>query len=259
MTNILVTGASGQLGRAIQAISNQHTGCIFHFTDRAELDITNGDAIASLFGENTFDYCINCAAFTNVEGSEREPEKAYAVNDRAVGNLARECKEHSVTLIHISTDYVFDGLKESPYLPSDRPNPINEYGRSKWEGEKKIEKTLKEFYIVRTSWLYSEQGRNFYTTIVSKAAESSVIQVTDQQKGCPTHVNNLAEFILKEIIGRNPAFGIYHYTDGEAMTWFDFARKIVEAENLEGKVTIEKAKNYRTFAARPKNSVLIQS
>ena len=175
----------------------------------------------------------------------------------ALNNLQLQCNKHNVILIHISTDYVFDGKKEGGYLTTDLPNPINQYGMSKLAGENFIQEILDKYYIIRTSWLYSEYGNNFYNTIVNKAKTESVLYITDEQTGCPTNANNLAKYILNLIVSQNSEYGIYHFTDGKAMTWYDFAKEILRETNLDEKVRVEKAKNYRTFAKRPKNSVLL--
>lgn len=256
MIRILVTGSNGQLGKCFQKSASQYTELEFVFRNSKALDITNTENIESIFELKNCDYCINCAAYTNVEQSEKTPEKAFKVNAEGARNLAKFCKEHNIILVHISTDYVFDGEKKSPYTVDDIPSPINEYGKSKLLGEQYIQRLLQKYYIVRSSWLYSEFGSNFYKTILKKAEMEEVIYVTDEQTGCPTNANNLSKYILEEMILRNKDYGIYHFTDGEAMTWFDFALVIQKENNLEGKVQIVRGKNYRTFAKRPKSSIL---
>ena len=258
MKKILVTGANGQLGQCLQKISDQYLELEFTFLNSKQLDITSIHAVNTTFSSNHFDYCINCAAYTNVEQAEKTPEKAFKVNAEGVKNLALACKENKVILIHISTDYVFDGEKKEGYVPEDKPNPINEYGKSKLKGEEYIENILKEFLIIRTSWLYSEFGNNFYKTILQKAISHEKIHVTDSQIGCPTNSNNLVQYLLQFIMFDSIDYGIRHYTDGEAMTWYGFAQRVLNENNLVTKCNLEKAKNYRTFARRPKNSVLIQ-
>lgn len=256
MTKVLVTGSGGQLGRCIQNISEKHSWIKFTFLEAKVLDITDVQKVHTIFESDNFDFCINCAAYTNVEQAEKTPEKAYAVNSEGVRNMALACKKYGVTLIHISTDYVFDGEKDGPYTVDDIPNPINEYGKSKWEGEKHIQQILDQYFIVRTSWLYSEFGKNFYTTILRKAKTEKIIYVTDEQTGCPTRASNLADFIVNLIVAKNQNFGFHHFTDGVATTWYDFAIEIIRKNGLEGKVSVEKAKNYRTFALRPRNGIL---
>jgi dTDP-4-dehydrorhamnose reductase len=256
MKRILVTGSNGQLGKCLQKIAGNYNSLDFKFLDSKGLDITNVKSVNSAFKSGNYDYCINCAAYTNVEQAEKTPERAFAVNADGVNNIATACKNNNVVLIHISTDYVFDGKKEGAYYVDDIPNPINEYGRSKLAGENYIQKILDKYYIIRTSWLYSEYGNNFYKTIINKAHTERVLYITDEQTGCPTNANNLAKYILNFITSQNTKYGLYHFTDGKAMTWYDFAKKILIEGNLDKKVRVEKAKNYRTFAARPANSVL---
>ncbi|WP_281541797.1 dTDP-4-dehydrorhamnose reductase [Maribacter aestuarii] len=256
MTRVLVTGADGQLGRCIQKISDDFIEMEFEFHTSKTMDITDIQKISSVFSKGNFNYCINCAAYTNVEQAEKTPEPAFEVNAEAVKNLAIACANNKMTLIHISTDYVFDGEKVTPYLPSDQTNPINEYGKSKLKGEGHIQEILKHYFIVRTSWLYSEFGNNFYKTILKKARAGEDLQITNDQIGCPTNANHLAQFILSLIASKSKDYGIHHFTDGEVMTWFGFAQKILKEHNMQGKVKLDKAKNYRTFARRPKNSCL---
>lgn len=257
MKRVLVTGANGQLGQCLQKIVASYPDLEFSFKDAEQLDITDPNNVHAVFDSTPFDYCINCAAYTDVEQAERSPEIAYRVNAEGVKNLALACKKHQAVLIHISTDYVFDGKKKEGYLPSDTPNPINTYGKSKLKGEYYIQEILNAYTIIRTSWLYSEFGTNFYKTVLKKAKAGEKLQITDAQIGCPTHANNLAVYIL-EVINQDDAHkGIYHFTDGKAMTWYGFAEWILSQHNLLNSVKLVKDKNYRTFAERPKYSVLI--
>lgn len=253
MTKILVTGSEGQLGKCIQKIAGSNPNFDFVFHNSKSLDITNPEKITEVFSTEHFDYCINCAAYTNVEQSEKTPEQAFLVNAEAVRYLSLACSEYLVILIHISTDYVFDGEKETPYTVLDKTNPINEYGKSKLKGEKHIQRNLKEHIIIRTSWLYSKFGKNFYKTILEKAKTETVLQITDEQIGCPTNAINLASYIVKLIANNDKDYGIHHFTDGEAMTWYDFAKKILTDNELDLKV---EPKNYPTVTKRPRYSVL---
>lgn len=255
MIRVLVTGSGGQLALALGKVSQGIIGIDFIFRSREELDITDVEQVRETFNA-PFDYCINTAAFTAVEEAEKDPYQAYEVNAEGVRNLAEACRASDTTLIHISTDYVFDGKKKQAYKVSDLPNPINEYGRSKLKGEQLIQEIMDKYFIVRTSWLYSDKGRNFYTAILAKARDGETLRVTDQQKGCPTHADNLADFLIKMVQHPPKSSGILHYTDGEAMTWYDFALQILENNNMQDKVKIVRVANYRTFAARPANSVL---
>ena len=250
-----MTGANGQLGMCLRKTEKKHSEIDFLFLDSSQLDITNKEKAINIFQDYKPTYCINAAAFTNVEQAERDPETAFLINAYGVKNLVEVSIMFNTVLIHISTDYIFDGNKKTPYKVNDIPNPINQYGKSKLLGESFVKEYLKNYFIVRTSWLYSEFGKNFYKTILEKAVSEEEIFVTDEQKGCPTNANNLAIYILS-LINQKKDFGTYHFCDGEAMTWFDFATQILEQNNLKGKVKLVKANNYRTLAARPKNSVL---
>lgn len=257
MKRILVTGSAGQMGQTLRELAPFVKDTFFDFRDSSELDITDQEVINSIFQTGNYDYCINCAAYTNVEEAEKTPEPAFAVNAEGAKNLASACKEHGVVLIHISSDYVFDGAKEGPYTVEDETNPINEYGKSKLKGEQYIRQIWANHYIIRTSWLYSKNhGHNFYRTIVKKASEGQDLHITDEQIGCPTNTESLASYIIKNLLSGEKSFGTYHVTDGKPMTWYDFAEQILKENSLSDKVNIVLDRNYRTFAKRPRNSVL---
>tara|TARA_R110000796_G_scaffold37722_1_gene95018 strand:- start:58592 stop:59374 length:783 start_codon:yes stop_codon:yes gene_type:complete len=258
MKKIVVTGAFGQLGLSIQDIYKDYPVWDFTFLSAKQLDITNEQTVQKVFKDGAFDYCINCAAYTNVEQAEKTPKLAFKVNAEGVRNIALSCKKHHVMLFHISTDYVFDGEKQEPYTVNDSPNPINEYGKSKLAGEKFIQEILDHYYIVRTSWLYSKiHGRNFYKTILEKAQKGEALKVTDEQIGCPTNTTTLSKFILNFINSNNKPYGIYHFTDNISMTWYEFAKEIIKENGLNKTTTIVRENNYRSFAIRPLNSVLL--
>lgn len=258
-TKVLVTGANGQLGKTINELFRQnHDGIEFTFMSKLELDISKKEDVLSLFKTSKFHYCINCAAYTNVEQAEKSPKTAYKVNAEGVKNLAEACKFSNVILIHISTDYVFDGEKNKPYTINDTPNPINEYGKSKLKGEQYIQSILNDFFIIRTSWLYSKKhGRNFYKTILKKAkSQKEALSITGEQIGCPTDATNVSNLIYNLIRTRTNSFGIFHFSDNLKMTWYDFAKNILIENGLFYKINLVKADNYVTFAKRPKYSVL---
>ena len=258
MKKILVTGADGQLGKCIQKHQFDYQNIHFIFYNSKTLDITDFKLLKKTFETEKFDYCINCAAFTNVEEAEKNSNKAFLINAEGVKNLAVNCSNNNVTLLHISTDYVFDGEKINPYTSKDVPNPINEYGKSKLEGEKNIQRFLKKYFIIRTSWLYSEFGNNFYKTILNKIKTNNIIKVTDREKGCPTNANNLAKYII--YITENDfhiKYGIYHFTDKISMTWYDFAKEILKQNGIDDSSRLERINDYNTFTKRPKNSILI--
>lgn len=258
MISILVTGANGQLGKTIEELYKNNTlGLHFVFVSKTELDITNKALLESFFSKHAFNYCINCAAYTNVEQAEKTPEIAYKINSQGAKNLANVCLERKVTLIHISTDYVFDGEKTEPYKISDDTNPINEYGKSKLQGEHHIKAILDNYFIIRTSWLYSKKhGNNFYKTILKKAKTEKELRITTDQKGVPTDTENLSRFIIELIKNNDKNFGLYHFCDENAMTWYDFAKSILIENKLLDNINLIKTDKFKTLALRPLYSVL---
>ena len=258
---VLVTGAAGQLGKTIEELFCQREKNLdFLFVSKERLDISDEKAVKIFFYTHSFDYCINCAAYTNVEQAEKTPEIAYQINAEGVQYLAEACKKYNTVLIHISTDYVFDGEKESPYTVADIPNPINEYGKSKLLGEQYIQYILEKYFIIRTSWLYSkEHGNNFYKNILKLAQTEKELSITSENLGCPTDTVNLAIYIIKLITRENMNFGTLHFCDKKAMTWYDFAESILLENNMVTEINLVKVSNYSSFARRPKNSVLKNS
>ncbi|MFV9549494.1 dTDP-4-dehydrorhamnose reductase [Algibacter sp. PT7-4] len=255
---VLVTGAHGQLGSTIKELFKENNiNLDFVFVSKDNLDITRNENLDVFFKNNTFHYCINCAAYTNVEQAEKTPDIAYKINAEGVKNIALKCREYNVVLIHISTDYVFDGEKRTPYVVEDKTNPINEYGKSKLLGEKHIQNTLSNYYIVRTSWLYSKTyGKNFYKTIINKAKTEKELFITTEQMGCPTDTVNLSKFIIKLIQDKNLPYGIYHFCDEKAMTWYNFAEQILKENSKTKQIQLFKSNNYKSLTKRPKYSVL---
>ncbi|GAA0714269.1 dTDP-4-dehydrorhamnose reductase [Aquimarina litoralis] len=253
---VLVTGSNGQLGKCIRLLGKNHPKIDFFFNTSQDLDITKKNVLEDYFLRNNIDYVINCAAYTNVEQSEKEPEKAMLVNGLAVKNIAEVCLKYDVILIHISTDYVFDGNTDIPYTEENVPKPINEYGKSKLYGEKYIQEIQEKYFIIRTSWLYSQFGKNFYKTILEKSNTQQKFTITTAEKGTPTNANDLASFLLGIIEERSANYGIYHFSNLGEATWFDFAKEILRlSKKLEG-IKLEKTDNYPTFAKRPEYSVL---
>jgi dTDP-4-dehydrorhamnose reductase len=253
---ILITGANGQLGKCIRDISNHYPEYNFLFLGRKELDIVNKEAIRVLFNKEEFDYCVNTAAYTNVEKAESEKEKAFLVNEGGVKNLAKQCKKNNTTLIQVSTDYVFDGKKRAPYTEKDPTNPVNVYGASKLEGEKVLQEIWRKHYIIRTSWLYSQYGQNFYNMILRFVKEGKSLTVTTEQTGTPTNANDLAEAILNIITSDSKSYGIYNYSNQGEATWYDFAKEILTQTGQLTQTNLVKTDYYRTFAQRPAFSVL---
>ncbi len=256
MVSILVTGANGQLGSCIKKIEKNYLQLNLCFLNSNELDISKENEIRDVFEQKKIDFVINCAAYTNVEKSEKEPEKAFLVNADGVRNLAHICDKYNTTLIHISTDYVFDGTKRTPYIEEDIPNPINEYGKSKLNGEKHVQELLSKYFIIRTSWLYSEFGHNFFKTILKKSEIETELCITTSETGTPTNANDLAQFILDIIKNQSQEYGIYHYSNLGKATWYDFAKEILSLSGKLETIQLKKTDNYVTFARRPGYSVL---
>ena len=254
MKTVLVTGANGQLGLAIQAATTDFPELKFVFAGKAELDITNEKEIAAFFENNQLEYCINAAAYTDVDKAEEEPQAAYSLNETAPRLLAEACKKHGVFLVHISTDYVFDGTKGAPYTIDDTPNPINVYGASKLAGEKAIAVVGGNYCIVRTSWLYSEYGSNFQTKILEKLKTSSKLEVVGNLYGTPTYTPNLAVILLNKITKSAFASNIIHYSDGKTMSWYDLAKHLTAVEIKKTAVATLNLK-----AKRPKNTALLKN
>ena len=231
MKRVLVTGANGQLGLALEDAAKDPSLEIV-FMDKSALDITNAEAIKDVFDKQSFDVCINAAAYTDVDGAETNKALAYAINATAVENLAKVCKHHECWLIHISTDYVFDGTLDRPYMPSDTPNPLNVYGASKLAGEQAIQAVGGTYSIVRTSWLYSRYGNNFYTKLQAQLDARKTLQVTADQQGCPTRAEDLAGHLLNGISNAKLKTGVSHYCGSAVMTWLDLARRLFPNQSV---------------------------
>jgi dTDP-4-dehydrorhamnose reductase len=253
---ILVTGANGQLGRCLQDVSVGYAEYDFHFKSSIDLDITSNEEIGTLFEQENYDYCINCAAYTAVDKAESEKEKAYLVNAEAVWYLAEACKAVGATLIHISTDFVFDGTKGAPYTEEDTPNPINVYGASKLKGEQYIQGVLTNYFIIRTSWVYSEYGHNFVKTMLRLGSEKDEIGVVNDQIGSPTYAGDLAEVILKIISSKATKYGLYHYSNDGSISWYEYAVEIFTLKQFKVKVNPIGSREFNLPAKRPFQSVL---
>jgi dTDP-4-dehydrorhamnose reductase len=256
MKKILVTGANGQLGKCIKDATASFPELEFVFVSKEELDIQEEDSLRKFFKKNNFSHCINTAAYTNVEKAESESEKAFAINAEAVKNLASICKDNDVVLLHVSTDYVFDGKKKTPYLETDPTNPINIYGASKLKGEKNIKEICTKYFIFRSSWLYSQYGHNFLKTILRYAEEGKSLTITTEQTGTPTNANDLTKALLQVIAQDSTNYGVYHYSNSGETTWFGFAEEILKQSEKLKDANLAKTNHYRTFAARPEYSVL---
>lgn len=254
---VLVTGSNGQLGSEIRKLSSQLSEFEFHFTDVNELDITNEKSVDSYLDNLNPDYLINCAAYTAVDKAEQEPELSFMINGLAPGILAEKCRESDIKLIHVSTDYVFDGESSVPYNEKDPVNPQSSYGRSKLEGEKRVLENGVGM-IIRTSWLYSGYGHNFVKTIINNARIKKELKVVNDQTGNPTWAFDLAKAILKIIsLGKDKFIpGIYHYSNSGTCTWFDFAQEIIRLTKISCEITPISSSEYPFPTKRPKFSML---
>lgn len=254
--NILITGGKGQLASCIRKISETTNDLSFVFTDVEELDITNLQRIEDFLQANTFDFIVNCAAYTAVDLAEEEVEKAEKINSEAAESLAIACKKHSIKLIHISTDFVFSGDQSKPYLETDATNPINIYGKTKLKGEECILSILEQYWVLRTSWLYSEYGNNFVKTMLRLGNEKEKLSIINDQIGSPTYAMDLAEVIVKIITENKDNFGIYHFSNEGVASWYDFAFMIMDYSKTKCKVLPIKATDYPAKANRPNFSVM---
>lgn len=253
MVRLLVTGARGMLGAEVVSAfqgSADVTG-----TDIQEFDISDAPSTQKVVEGIAPDVIVNCAAYTDVDGAEADRGLAFAVNSRGAGNIARSARAVGALLVHMSTDYVFDGRKAEPYSESDDPNPINVYGESKLAGEREVEAVGVPHLIVRTSWLYGHGGRNFVDTVLRLAAERDRLQVVDDQVGAPTNARDLAG-IVKELV-RTRAQGIVHATNAGRCSWYEFAGAILTVAGIDGvKVDAVDSTAFVRPARRPANSVL---
>ena len=256
MIKILVTGGSGQLAQCLEDVVINENELNVDFQDLPALDITNKQQLESYFSKYELDYCINCAAYTAVDLSEEQSDLAYAVNAEGPKNLAKVCKKYQVKFLHISTDFVFDGKKQTPYIETDMPNPLGVYGASKWQGERYIQEVMQDYFIIRTSWLYSEYGNNFMKTMLRLSETLDEISVVSDQIGSPTYAGDLAEVLMKIILSSSTNYGIYHYSNSGTISWYDFAVEIFKLFSKKIKVRPIKTKDYPTAAKRPKYSVL---
>ena len=228
----LILGSNGQLGRSL--ISSQwDTDVVILSPTRNELDVTNFENVNNFLSESKPDVVINATAWTNVPAAESDPDGAHKLNSEAVGNLASQCRLIGALLVHVSTDYVFSGQKLVPYTESDATSPLNVYGKSKLAGEKAIQDSgLKDFYIVRTSWLYSRYGKNFVKTIANKALSGEASSITNDQYGVPTFAGDLAKGI-QSLISARPESGVYHFSNTGKTNWFEFGSAIYELLDRE--------------------------
>lgn len=258
MNNILVTGGNGQLGSELREISPNYLDYNFFFTDISDLDITDHKAVKGFVEINKINIIINCAAYTSVDKAESEPELSDAINNLAVANFAQIAKKKSIKLIHISTDYVFDGTNHKPYMETDFPNPQSVYGQTKLYGEIALQKiNPSNSIIIRTSWVYSKFGNNFVKTMLDLAKTRGEINVVADQIGSPTNASDLASCILAILPQiQNYHVEVYNYSNEGVCSWYDFSKAIFELKKLSIKVNPIEGSQFPSSAKRPFFSVL---
>lgn len=249
--NILVTGASGQLGMEFRDLEKQYPAFNFLFTSKEDLAIDSIQDVKKYFRDHRALCCINCAAYTAVDKAEAEKDIALDINANAVGNLARVCKEYGTQLFHFSTDYVFDGRSGIPYMEEHPTNPVNFYGQTKLEGEKQAMLNDPGAIIIRTSWVYSRHGKNFVKTMMRLLAEKETISVVADQVGSPTYAADLAAAVMQIIGGGKFTPGIFHYSNEGIISWHGFASAIKEITGSGCIIQAINTKDYPTPAARP--------
>ena len=259
MQNILITGADGQLGMTFKSLSLDGLDYNFIFTNSKDLDITNHQSVRKFISDKKINVIINCAAYTLVDKAEIEPNKADQINHQAVANIAQVAKDLFVKLIHISTDYVFDGNKSSPYVESDSTNPQTVYGKTKLNGETAIKEiNPKDSIIIRTSWLFSRFGENFVNKMLELAKTNKQISVVSDQIGSPTNANDLAKFILKIIPKiKNNNVKLFHFSNDGSCSWYEFTKEIFKINNIDIILIPVSGDDYPTKAKRPSFSVLL--
>ena len=258
---ILVTGSKGQLGQALQEVSESYENYQFLFTDKEELDITDEDAVKQYFKKNKPDCVINCAGFIAVDLAEQEMAEAKLLNARGVAVCSEAAASINALMVQISTDYVFDGKGHRPYTEQDSASPKSVYGKTKLDGELEVILNSKRSVIIRTSWLFAPYGHNFVKTILQKAQTEKELRVVCDQVGNPTYAPDLAKAIC-DMLPSVPSITrgeIYHYSNEGVCSWYDFAQAIVEMKGIDCVITPVLSRDFKTAAARPHYSVLDKS
>ncbi|MBE2230170.1 MAG: dTDP-4-dehydrorhamnose reductase [Chitinophagaceae bacterium] len=253
---ILVTGANGQVGKELRQLENEYPEYRFLFLSREDLPIHHFELVRNYFRAVKPRYLINCAAYTAVDKAESEQELAFQINAEAVGVLAAVCHEYGTKLLHLSTDYVFDGKGDQPYQPDTPTGPRSVYGASKLKGEEEARRFDPDCIIIRTSWVYSEFGKNFVKTMCRLMQEKEILQVVSDQYGSPTYAADLADFMLRLIRSGKWDPGIYHYCNQGVISWYDFARQIRDFTGRNCRITSVPSSGYPSIASRPAYSAL---
>ena len=261
---VLVTGSDGQLGRMFRRISHQFPDMEYLWAGKLDFDITVKSREAAGLKKLEVDAVVNCAAYTNVEKAESEPEESMLVNATAAGFLADACHEAQCLLVHFSTDYVFDGKKTTPYTEKDLPRPLSVYGESKLLGEHLIDEKLRRHLILRTSWLYSEYGHNFFKTMMRLAREKGELHVVNDQVASPTYAGSLAgdvlAFLQRAIVRKEHVeYGLYHYSENGEASWWHFAKEIMKQNGMDVPVHAISTSSTQMKARRPAYSKLDNS
>ncbi|MEJ6981602.1 dTDP-4-dehydrorhamnose reductase [Pedobacter sp. P351] len=259
MSKIIVFGASGQLGQCLKVVAGQQNIKDINFLPEEQADILNVEALKSIFQTEAPAYCINCAAYTAVDKAEDEQDLARKINRQGADNLSRLCKEYSTTLVHVSTDFVFAGNEAKVLTETDAAEPVNIYGLTKLEGEQVIAATNDKYYILRTSWLYSEFGNNFVKTMLRFGKEKEEMRIICDQIGTPTYAIDLARCIFHIIKNDSQQYGLYHYSNEGVTSWYDFAKAVFDIAALKVKAIPIKSSEYITKAIRPAFSVMDKS
>jgi dTDP-4-dehydrorhamnose reductase len=248
---VLVTGANGQLGfDVIKRLDSE--GIDYLGTDRESLDITNNEQVKRVISDYSPDAVIHCAAYTAVDKAEDEKDLCYSINVLGTKYVAEVCKEINAKMVYISTDYVFDGEGDEPFEVTEKPNPINYYGQSKYEGEVEVQKILDKHFIVRISWVFGSNGNNFVKTMLRLGKERDEISVVADQIGSPTYTPDLAKLLVEMV--KTDKYGVYHATNEGYCSWYEFACEIFKQAGMEVKVNPINTKDYPTKAKRPINS-----
>lgn len=253
---ILITGANGQLGNCLRDSLKAYTDLTVYYTDVDSLDITSQEAVNMWLQQQPVDYIINCAAYTAVDKAEEDIKICRLINTKAVGIIGKAATEIQAKVIHISTDYVFDGTNHRPYTEEDATHPVSVYGQTKRDGEVALLHAQPDSMVIRTSWLYSAYGNNFVKTMIRLGEEREEIRVVADQIGTPTYAADLAGIIVEIIIKKLFMPGIYHFSNEGVCSWYDFAREIFKQSGLSTKVTPIETTDYPTRAQRPYYSVL---
>ncbi|WP_029209626.1 dTDP-4-dehydrorhamnose reductase [Aquimarina agarilytica] len=258
MNNVLVTGANGQLGSEIKSLASKFKSYNFFFVKRDEIDVSNANQLVNFIKKNKINSIINCAAYTKVDLAEDDIEYANLINHISVKKIGEIAKKYDLKLIHISTDYVFNGKAYMPYLEDHKTDPKSVYGRTKLDGENALRSLgLSNTVIIRTAWVYSEFGNNFVKTMLKLGTEREQLNIIDDQLGSPTYAKDLA-FVILSILSniKNTEVEIYHYTNEGVCSWYDFAKTIFEINNINCNVKPIPSLFYKTKATRPHYSVL---